>query len=397
MERYTGQSVILHGASIATIEQDHTRYELPTKRQKRLKTNGNQASRDILKWPQLISQTANYLIPECRPHEPVVKIRSSTNRPKLAPIRLLSARQLAIESPRRLIPSSTIPIPTSEQILRPLLHPPMAPPMLLVREPEKVQLEPPRLHEANLFKELFEVSRRALRELRPKGQALFFRKVPAVIQELVCNLRDLVFEHVWMDGDGIDDQALSVHVSALTFLITSSQLRDQRRSSHLVKVQRSRSVPGFPAQQLATRPHRRIAKVEIVPLVRIHEADGRPADDRVCVFVPRDSKVGPVVREVFHQHRQIWSWEYRSLAVGSSSKFLMKMFAMAPKSALLASRMSMNSSSKVVKSTALDEAPDSLPLGGMLEACWVDVFYLLVEVEDGLVACFTDSCISNLE
>ena len=47
----------------------------------------------------------------------------------------------------------------------------------------------------------------------------------------------------------------------------------------------------------------------------------------------------------------------------------------------------MNSSSKAAKSTAPDETPDSLPLAGMVEACWVDVSYLLMEVEDGVVIC----------
>ena len=174
--------------------------------------------------------------------------------------------------------------------------------MLFVREPEKVQLEIARLYEANLFEKLIEVARRTLRNLRPKGQTLFFREIPAIIQELVGNLWDFVLEHIWMDGDCVDDEALSVHVSALTFLVASSQLSDQSSSSHLVKVQRSGSIPRFSAQQFTTRPYGRIAKVEIVLFVRIHEAQRRPADDRVCVFVPRDSKIGAVVREVFHQH-----------------------------------------------------------------------------------------------
>lgn len=79
-----GQSVILHEVGIATIEQDHTTYQLPSRWQKGLKTNGNQASRDILKWPKLTSQAVNYLILECRPHESMVRI--STNIPKLASI-----------------------------------------------------------------------------------------------------------------------------------------------------------------------------------------------------------------------------------------------------------------------------------------------------------------------
>ena len=111
-----------------------------------------------------------------------------------------------------------------------------------------------------------------------------------------------------MDGDGVDDQVLSINMSPLTFPILDNKSSDQIPPLRLVQGQRAFAPPPrpcFPEQQPAPGQDGRIAELEVVLLGRGHEADGRPSDERVRALVPGDSDVGVVVVvvQVVPQHR----------------------------------------------------------------------------------------------
>lgn len=89
-----------------------------------------------------------------------------------------------------------------------------------------------------------------------------------------------------MDGDGVDDQVLSINMSPLTFLVLDDKSSDQIPPPLLVQGRQAFAPPRpcFPEQQPAPGQDGRIAEFEVVFLGRGHEADGRPSDDRVRVF-----------------------------------------------------------------------------------------------------------------
>ena len=139
----------------------------------------------------------------------------------------------------------------------------------------------------------------------PRKVRTSLRDVPGIIDQLVSDFRDFVRKHIRMDGDGVDDQVLSINMSPLTFPVLDDKSSDQIPPPRLVQRRRAFAPPrpSFPEQQPAPGQDGRIAELEVVFLGRGHKADGRPSDDRVRVFVPGDSDVGVVVVQVVLQHR----------------------------------------------------------------------------------------------
>lgn len=175
--------------------------------------------------------------------------------------------------------------------------------MFFARVLGEMQLERPHFGETNLLEEFFEVAQRILGDLRPKGQALRLRDVPRIIHQLVSDLWGFALKGIWMDGEGVDDQVLSINISVLTVAVPLRKFGGQMSPPHFVQVQRGFAPrPSFGEEQLATSPDGRVAELEGVLFVRGYDAHRRPADHRVCVLVPGHSEVGIVVVQVAPYH-----------------------------------------------------------------------------------------------
>ena len=95
--------------------------------------------------------------------------------------------------------------------------------MFFVGVPGEVQLEETHFGEANFLEEFFQVSQGILGELRPKGQTLSLREIPGIIHQFVGDLWNLFFKYIRMDGEGVDDQVLSINLSFLTIAVPSAE------------------------------------------------------------------------------------------------------------------------------------------------------------------------------
>ena len=204
------------------------------------------------------------LILKCRPDQSLIRLEFSSD--KLSEYLLCTCSThrcpLATNYPTSLQWSPVIPISAPQHPLRPPLNAPIPPPppLFFAHIANEIQLKRPHFNKAHFKKESTKIAHVVPRELRPQGQSLRLREVPGIVDQLVSDLWDLVFEYVRMGSDGVDDEMLSVDVSFLTVAVACSKLSDQTGPPHLVQVHwRFSSRPGLPAQQLAASPDGRVA------------------------------------------------------------------------------------------------------------------------------------------